>query len=53
MQIILNNVNNVSTTASRIGLIISINKPKADKIPIFIKSLPLKEMTDFKYLGSL
>ncbi|VDN60047.1 unnamed protein product [Dracunculus medinensis] len=56
MQIMLNNV---STTAAKIGLRINVNKSKMfsyiqgnDKISIFINSLPVEEMLDFKYLGS-
>ncbi|VDN53920.1 unnamed protein product [Dracunculus medinensis] len=57
MQVILNNV---SETAARIGLRINVNKTKAfssyvqkvDKMPLFVNSLPVEEVPDFKYLGS-
>ncbi|VDN55899.1 unnamed protein product [Dracunculus medinensis] len=57
MQVI---VNNVSETAARIGLWINVNKTKvfssyvqeADKMPLFVNSLPVEEVSDFKYFGS-
>ncbi|VDN56635.1 unnamed protein product [Dracunculus medinensis] len=57
MQVILNNV---SETAARIGLRINVNKTKvfssyvqeANKMPLFVNSLPVEEVFDFKYLGS-
>ncbi|VDN52128.1 unnamed protein product [Dracunculus medinensis] len=59
VQVILNNV---SETATRIGLRINVNKTKvfssyvqeADQIPLFVNSLPVEEVPDFKYtLGPL
>ncbi|VDN54405.1 unnamed protein product [Dracunculus medinensis] len=50
----------MSETAGRIGLRINVNKTKdfspyvqeADKMPLFVNSLPVEEVPDFKYLGS-
>lgn len=50
----------MSTTAIKIGLMISLNKisifslyiPERNKISIFINSSPLEELPGFKYLGS-
>ncbi|VDN53016.1 unnamed protein product [Dracunculus medinensis] len=53
-------LNNVSETAARIGLRINVNKTKvfspyveeADKMPLFVNSLTVEEVPDFKYVGS-
>ncbi|VDN54608.1 unnamed protein product [Dracunculus medinensis] len=55
-------LNKVSETATRIGLRIRINVNKTkvfssyaqegDEMPLFVNSLPVEEVPDFKYLGS-
>ncbi|VDN56991.1 unnamed protein product [Dracunculus medinensis] len=54
-------LNNISETAARIGLRVNVqNETKvfssyvqeADKMRLFLNSLPVEEMPDFKYFGS-